>query len=484
MTIGAIYLPRRWKRQPHGLQDVRADLGVDAFYAPIGQGFIDYAARSLHQSAGASLKIESPGQVVAVAGSSGVNTGRLSFARTRLFADATSRFTVLTLARLQTTNSSSQGTFFARAGSTVANRTLQVYRDQTALGVYARGALSSATIANATDFLPAAISWDGTTMRVFAGRTLNSVVSVGSAAEETSEPYTLGARTGGTGYVVTGSIAYNIVFARALSNDEYLNAIDNPWQYLKPRKALRVFDMGAGGGGINLVIADASHGHTADSPTLSTDWLLTVADSNHAHAADNLTLGVAGVADLVIAEAAHSHSAESPTLSTEWLLSIADALHGHAADNLTLSTGSVVDLTIADGLHSHTAEAVVLSSDSYLVVADSTHGHVADSPAFSLDTYLVIADGGHAHYADVLTLNTSSFSQDDLDFLLAYIQENLVVPTAAEIAAAVLAAAALDPIAANVKEVNDVAIAGTGVPPTYDVTMPAVIDPGDPWRPA
>lgn len=57
-------------------------------------------------------------------------------------------------------------------------------------------------------------------------------------------------------------------------------------------------------------------------------------------------------------------------------------------------------------------------------------------------------------------------------------------PSAATVAAAVLAAAAVTPIDANVKEVNDVAVTGTGVPPTYDVTIPTVLDPGDPWRPA
>lgn len=55
-------------------------------------------------------------------------------------------------------------------------------------------------------------------------------------------------------------------------------------------------------------------------------------------------------------------------------------------------------------------------------------------------------------------------------------------PSAATIAAAVLAAAAITPISCNVKEVNDVPITGTGVPPTFDVNG-AMTDPGDPWVP-
>lgn len=50
------------------------------------------------------------------------------------------------------------------------------------------------------------------------------------------------------------------------------------------------------------------------------------------------------------------------------------------------------------------------------------------------------------------------------------------------LAAYVLAAAAADPIASNVKEVNSSPITGSGVPPTFDADG-NMTDPGDPWVP-
>ena len=56
-------------------------------------------------------------------------------------------------------------------------------------------------------------------------------------------------------------------------------------------------------------------------------------------------------------------------------------------------------------------------------------------------------------------------------------------PTAAEIAAAILAAAQITPIHSDVRKVNGDTITGHGIPPTYDNTG-TMTTPGDPWRPA
>jgi hypothetical protein len=55
-------------------------------------------------------------------------------------------------------------------------------------------------------------------------------------------------------------------------------------------------------------------------------------------------------------------------------------------------------------------------------------------------------------------------------------------PSAADIAAAILAAAQITPIHSNVKQVNNITIAGAGVAPTFD-EQGTMTDPGDPWVP-
>lgn len=56
------------------------------------------------------------------------------------------------------------------------------------------------------------------------------------------------------------------------------------------------------------------------------------------------------------------------------------------------------------------------------------------------------------------------------------------LPSAADIAAAVLAMAQITPIHSDVRKVNGDTIIGHGIPPTYDNTG-TMTAPGDPWRP-
>ena len=55
-------------------------------------------------------------------------------------------------------------------------------------------------------------------------------------------------------------------------------------------------------------------------------------------------------------------------------------------------------------------------------------------------------------------------------------------PSAADIAAALLALAQITPIYSDVRKVNGDTIIGHGIPPTYDNTG-TMTDPGNPWRP-
>ena len=83
-----------------------------------------------------------------------------------------------------------------------------------------------------------------------------------------------------------------------------------------------------------------------------------------------------------------------------------------------------------------------------------------------------------------LALSTASSGGVDPSILAAavwaYVNRTLTsggtAPTTAEIVAALEAAV----VAVNVKQVNDVAVTGTGVPPTFDADG-VMTNPGDPW---
>jgi len=197
-----------------------------------------------------------------------------------------------------------------------------------------------------------------------------------------------------------------------------------------------------------LAIADALHAHIADSLTLGTSdsTSLSVQEATHAHTADGLTLSTA--AYLAIAEASHAHSADNAALSTTAYLAVADALHAHSTDNVDLSTTAY--LAIAEAVHAHLADNLGLSTagSASLSISDALHGHSADGIALTLDSLLSISESIHAHFADALVLSIPSAPGS--------------YPTAVEIAAAILAAAQITPIHANVKQMNDEQMIGNG----------------------
>lgn len=96
---------------------------------------------------------------------------------------------------------------------------------------------------------------------------------------------------------------------------------------------------GGGGGTIptDLVVQDATHAHTADAVTLTTDSTLVVQDATHGHTADNVVLQIDGETTLTVDDATHAHTADSPTLTTSSTLVVQDATHAHTADNVLLT---------------------------------------------------------------------------------------------------------------------------------------------------
>lgn len=161
--------------------------------------------------------------------------------------------------------------------------------------------------------------------------------------------------------------------------------------------------------GVSLAIDDATHGHAADAITLTTASTLAVADALHAHAADQVTLTLAGSELLTIADATHAHTADAPVLSVDSLLAVDDAMHAHSADNVVLGVTGVADLIIADATHAHSVDGLVLTSESLLAIQDALHAHAADALTLDSAPTLLIADALHAHTSDGLLLTVDAW---------------------------------------------------------------------------
>lgn len=193
-------------------------------------------------------------------------------------------------------------------------------------------------------------------------------------------------------------------FKYGLTNEQMRRWVSLPWHLFAPQ-SIGVPVSAGGGSSTSLTVQDATHGHAADSITVTLASSLAIQDATHAHAADNLGLTVATA--LAIADATHGHTADSPTITVASTIAIQDAAHAHAADSPTLTLG-YVDLTIAEATHAHAADSLTLSVSGAtdLTIADAAHAHTADSPTLTLGYVdLTIADALHGHTADNITLD-------------------------------------------------------------------------------
>ena len=138
--------------------------------------------------------------------------------------------------------------------------------------------------------------------------------------------------------------------------------------------------------------------------TTSASVNLTLNDASHAHSADTPTLSTTGSDSLAVNDASHAHGVDSPALTAQSYLSVNDSAHAHLADQVTLLAG--LTLAINDAAHSHNADTPALEYTEQIVLAvlDAVHAHASDEPSLTSQSALAILDALHAHAADAPTL--------------------------------------------------------------------------------
>jgi hypothetical protein len=168
---------------------------------------------------------------------------------------------------------------------------------------------------------------------------------------------------------------------------------------------------------VNLTVANASHGHSAENAVLTQEHNLTVASGSHAHSAASPALtqvhevaaqpashahvaetpALTQLHDLVTQDAAHSHAAESVTVIQAHELVVQGASHDHSSSTPTVAVIHTIDAQ--DSSHNHSAESLLLTQIHELVVADATHAHIAQSPVVKTISIVFIDPGGDATHS-------------------------------------------------------------------------------------
>lgn len=207
------------------------------------------------------------GRAVGFSGSAGISTGVTAINGQGLFATSTNPFTISVLARR-----TAQGTFAARAGATAGNRTFQIAEYQginvgATPAVYLRGVenLTGLGIVD-TNWHLYTVAYNGSSATLWVDANQSAALTIGTAAEETSEPITIGSRTGTSGFILSGNVAFVRIWSRALSQNEHRALWFNPWQIFVPQREVIYSIVG---GGAYTITADAgSYALTGQAATL------------------------------------------------------------------------------------------------------------------------------------------------------------------------------------------------------------------------
>jgi hypothetical protein len=157
-----------------------------------------------------------------------VDLGVTEFVGTSLFADSSQSFTTLAIFKI---DSGDTGTIIAKASGTPANRSFQLFVTANDLSVYLRGTQSASVVTGVDDaqWHQVAVTFDKAVARLYFDGIFISTLAVGAAAEETGENIIFGARTGGTGFLLTGEERYVSIYNRALSASEIQALYIDQW---------------------------------------------------------------------------------------------------------------------------------------------------------------------------------------------------------------------------------------------------------------
>lgn len=122
---------------------------------------------------------------------------------------------------------------------------------------------------------------------------------------------------------------------------------------------------------------NSTHSHSATSPTVAANSVITAANCNHNHSATSPT--VATNSTITSDNATHGHSATSPTVAANSVITVANCNHTHSATEPTV-TFNTITVTPANCNHAHsTTEPVVTSSVTSFTADNCSHGLESDN---------------------------------------------------------------------------------------------------------
>lgn len=141
---------------------------------------------------------------------------------------------------------------------------------------------------------------------------------------------------------------------------------------------------------------DCTHGHTAESPTITQAHAITPNDCSHTHTVDSPA--VTQTHSISPNSASHAHTVDSPAISQVHAIAPNSSTHAHTAESPTVST--VGTITPNDCSHAHTADSPAVTQTHSIVPNDASHAHTCESPAVAHIHVVTPVDCLHSHTAE------------------------------------------------------------------------------------
>lgn len=142
-----------------------------------------------------------------------------------------------------------------------------------------------------------------------------------------------------------------------------------------------------------LTMQNASHAHTASSPTVTAHAVVAPASATHAHTTTSPSLSQRFT--VAPASATHAHTAASPSLTVHAVVAPDAASHAHTASSPSLTAHAVT--SPASAAHAHTASSPSLTAHAVVAPEPSVHGHTAASPGLVAHAVTAPESAAHAH---------------------------------------------------------------------------------------
>lgn len=299
-----------------------------------------------------------------------------------LFADSDRRWSIVVNVRQMAAGTS--GVLVAKTAG-AAGPTLNLYLESGGVTTNIRGSYHATGSTLGLQPVQITLTWDGTTAYLHRDVNITGTRTVGTAAIESAEEITFGARNSGTSTFLNGELGYVLIYNRAISRAEHLALLKSPGSVFASNQP-RFWLPSISGGGVSGTAAVVDGADTATAAgKVGTVGAAAVTEAGDA-AESSGKVGTTGVAAATesadIAEATGSVGTDGVTGSA----SVVEVGDSAAAAGTVGKKGSAAvtdsgDVPAGVGKKTHTGTASVTESGDVVAAVGTVPGVMTLTPA-------------------------------------------------------------------------------------------------------